>query len=69
MPRVATAVIERMYEGKGTTGDLLAFAGEVGYQLVGYYERAFVCDWRNYFDARFVADGPRQSVAKFGSRE
>jgi FkbM family methyltransferase len=49
------ANFERLYEGQATLRDLLAFADEVGYQLVGFYEQTYLKDRLSYLDALFCA--------------
>lgn len=48
------ANFERMYEGQTTLRELLAFADEVGYRLVGFYEQSYVNNRLSYLDALFV---------------
>jgi FkbM family methyltransferase len=47
------AIFEKMYEGQATLRDLLAFADQVGYVLVGFYEQTYVKDRLSYLDALF----------------
>jgi FkbM family methyltransferase len=46
---------ERMYDGQATLRDLLVFADDVGYRLVGFYEQTYVNNRLSYLDALFVA--------------
>jgi FkbM family methyltransferase len=50
------ANFEKMYEGQATLRDLLAFADDVGYKLVGFYEQTFFKNRLSYLDALFVAE-------------
>jgi len=49
------ANFEHMYEGQATLRDLLAFAEEVGYRLVGCYEQTYIKNRLLYLDALFIA--------------
>ncbi len=49
------ANFETMYEGQATLRDLLAYADEVGYRLVGFYEQNYVNNRISYLDALFVS--------------
>ncbi len=42
-----------LYDGQPTVGDLLAFAGDAGYELVGFYEQTYVANALSYFDMLF----------------
>jgi FkbM family methyltransferase len=42
-----------LYEGQPTIRDVLAFADDVGYELVGFYEQTYVADALSYFDILF----------------
>jgi hypothetical protein len=44
-----------MYYGQATLPELLAFAADVGYELVGFYEQTFVRNRLTYLDALFLA--------------
>lgn len=48
------ANIEPMYEGQATLRDLLTFADEVGYKLVGFYEQSYVQNRLGCLDALFT---------------
>jgi FkbM family methyltransferase len=47
------ANFEHMYERQATLRDLLAFADEVGYKLVGFYEQTHFKNRLSYLDALF----------------
>ena len=49
------ANFEQMYEGQATLLDLLAFADQVGYRLVGFYTQTYVNNRLSYLDAMFVS--------------
>jgi hypothetical protein len=44
-----------MYEGQATLQDLLSFADEVGYKLMGFYEQTYVKNQLFYLDALFIS--------------
>lgn len=50
------ANFEQMYEGQANLKELLAFADEVDYQLVGFYEQSYVKNRLTYLDALFFAN-------------
>jgi FkbM family methyltransferase len=43
-----------MYDGQATLVDLLTFARDIGYDLVGFYEQTYVRNKLTYLDALFV---------------
>jgi len=49
------ANFQRMYEGQTTLLELLGFADEVGYKLVGFYEQSYVKNRLSYLDALFIS--------------
>lgn len=49
------AIFQQMYEGQATLQDLLSFADEVGYKLMGFYEQTYVKNQLFYLDALFIS--------------
>jgi hypothetical protein len=47
------ANFEYMYSGQATLRELLAFADEIDYKLVGFYEQSYVMNRLAYLDALF----------------
>jgi FkbM family methyltransferase len=45
-----------MYEGQATLRELLQFADEVGYSLVGFYEQSYIGNQLSYLDGLFIAN-------------
>jgi FkbM family methyltransferase len=54
------ANMTRMYDGQATLLELLIFAREVGYDLVGFYEQTYVKNRLSYLDALFVRPEERR---------
>lgn len=44
---------DRMYEGQPTLLDVLSFADQYGYRLLGFYEQTYVANKLNYLNACF----------------
>lgn len=49
------AIFQSMYRGQASLCDLLAFAAEVGYELVGFYEQSYIKNRLSYLDALFAS--------------
>jgi FkbM family methyltransferase len=47
------ANFENLYDGQATLREILAFADEVGYRLVGFYQQTYANDRLSYLDALF----------------
>jgi FkbM family methyltransferase len=45
-----------MYDGQATLRELLRFADEAGYSLVGFYEQSYIGNQLSYLDGLFVAN-------------
>lgn len=48
------ANFEQLYDGQASLRDLLAFADEIKFRLVGFYEQTYVRDRLSYMDALFI---------------